>query len=129
MPSTRERSTRNRFTLAAIVAGGGFVALGACGSPSNPDTVGITTAGDDVTVGGGCEVPAQGCPCAPNGLTQACKEVLHNGNYTSCAKGTLTCTGGTWGACVTSHAMFKSLGPVGGGGGQPAHPQNLQDAA
>jgi len=127
MPSTRQRSTRNRLMLVATVAGGGFLALGACGSPSNPDNVGTTNGGDDVTVGGGCGVPAKGCPCAPDGLTQSCEEVIHNGNYTTCAQGKLTCTGGTWSACVTSHAMFKSLGPV--GSPMPAQPQVLSDAA
>ena len=127
MPSTRQRSTRNRLMLVATVAGGGFLALGACGSPSNPDTVGTTTGGDDVTVGGGCEVPAKGCPCAPDGLTQSCEAVVHYGDYTTCSQGKLTCTGGTWSACNVSHAMFKSLGPV--GAPMPAQPQVLSDAA
>ncbi|HSQ68128.1 MAG TPA: hypothetical protein VLM85_33185 [Polyangiaceae bacterium] len=71
------------------------------GVPSNPRP------------GSSCATPNPGCACDTPGQVADCGEVLRkSGNYVSCSMGTMTCSGGTWGACIGDTVATKSLSPV-----------------
>jgi hypothetical protein len=115
MPSMR---TRNRWQLALFAGIGGIVLSSACGSGSNPDTLGGTNGLDSGTVPQSCATPHPGCPCSSKGQSVACGEVVtHDPDGVTCGEGESICDGTTWGTCQISSMMFKSLHPVSAGGG------------
>ena len=114
MPSTRKTPARTRLLLAAFMVLLGVSALGACGSPGNPEVLGGGSGPNDASTGGGC--PGPGCPCSTSGATMACGYVKEqSGSYVTCAEGSSTCTNGAWSPCVADHTTFQSSAPVGGG--------------
>lgn len=115
------RSLLTRIVALGCVSASGVVALGAavsaCGespvvyhpiegsAPSNQTTGPIPAS---------CTTAAEGCPCTSEGQTADCGDVVHRTAYhVSCSKGTLTCTGGVWGACLgekwgTRHSLASA---------------------
>ena len=93
--------------LCAVVFG---LAVVACSSPR--EQVLGDQAANFIEAGAaafGCETPNQGCPCSNEGAAAACGEVtVRSGDYLECSKGTRTCTGGHWGACVGDRVTTSS---------------------
>ncbi len=57
-----------------------------------------------------CGSPHVGCACSTEGAQAACGEVVRkSGDYVTCSQGQMTCTGGTWGACVGDQIYMKSV--------------------
>jgi hypothetical protein len=102
--------------IAVPIAG---LALYACTS-SGPtgDTAGSLP--PNRSSGGTCEPGRQGCACGTDGASIACGEqVSQSGDYVTCAMGSSTCQGGTWGPCVGNTLVTRSLAgtTLGGSGG------------
>ena len=122
--------TGRRWSTAGMVGLVGFVLASACGSPNDASTLGDPPSVDGG--GGGCGgSPSTGCPCATEGQMTACGDVVsQEGSFVTCAEGTRTCTGGSWGACQGTVNVIKSnewMGVSGGGGG--IRTQTLSGAA
>jgi hypothetical protein len=103
----------------------GALLVGACTS-SRPGELG-NSQGDDASYAG-CTTPHPGCGCSSTGSTACGEVVTRDGNYVTCSEGTMTCQGGTWGPCIGTHNVFKSLGPLGGSGGGGIHLLDFADA-
>jgi len=68
--------------------------LGACGGPTVEDR---------------CALPGDGCPCAAEGQTVACGEVVAQGvSDLTCRTGKRSCGGGVWSACAGSAFHVES---------------------
>jgi hypothetical protein len=115
---------RGRAAMAswiACLACAALALVGACtGNPpylQDPD-------GSSIIPSGTCDTPHPGCGCSTENAQTACGEVVRqSGDYVTCSEGTMTCTGGVWGACIGDQVYMKSTGPIGVGGLQT---QDLQ---
>ncbi len=60
-----------------------------------------------------CGTPHVGCACTTPGAQAACGEVVRqSGTYVTCSEGKMTCTSGTWGACIGDAIYNKSVGSI-----------------
>ena len=109
-----------RLSLRAVLASAACAAaaLAAACSSGYPSLLGDADGGSKPpTPGATCTDGKQGCPCATEGATAACGEVLRqSGSYVTCSEGTSTCTNGVWGACMGDTIFVKSVGSVTLGG-------------
>lgn len=100
-----------------------ITAVGAC--VANPPNLGDPDGSIINHPGGSCDTPHVGCACTAEGSQSACGEVVRqSGTYVTCSEGTMTCSGGKWGACVGDTTYIKSNGGMSLGGS--ASTQDLQ---
>jgi hypothetical protein len=105
--------TRRRLACGTVIVAASFVV--GCSSAPNQGDLGGQTSGDENEPVNVCSHPHSGCSCTTPNDTAACGEVVtQDGDYVTCSEGTITCQGGTWGPCIGTHNVFKSVGPLGG---------------
>jgi hypothetical protein len=85
------------LSVESAIAGDGGSASAQTAANSGAPSAGST---------GVCATPAEGCPCGAQGAQINCPgPKVHTGDYTSCADGVRTCSGGQWGACITASVV------------------------
>jgi len=96
MRASDDHSLRHRNYLRSVLTGVGVlfsvaVAMAACSGGSNQ-----------------ANCTGQGCDCGPEGATIDCGETTARGSDSvTCRKGTRTCEGGKWGACVGNSMSIR----------------------
>ncbi len=108
------------------VAASVVAACGACSS--NPPNLGDPDGSfGNPPPGGSCATPHVGCACTAEGAQSDCGQVVReSGTYVTCSEGSMTCSGGKWGACVGATTYMKSISGTTLGGS--ASSQDLQQA-
>lgn len=114
MASMRTSTPWPKWKLGAFVATAIATLVAACGNSAPPlDGPGNGGPSDaSICIAGH---PQEGCPCAPNGGTAACGEVIGQGQgpgVVACGQGTATCVNGQWSACLNETMSFKSTRPL-----------------
>jgi len=105
-----------RYLLPLAVMAVLIASFASCGTDA------LDAAGDGTNLGQptpeACATPNEGCPCPTAGATAECGHVKQqSGDYVACSMGTRTCNGGSWGPCVGSNIVTKTISPSFGGGG------------
>ncbi len=105
-----------RYLLPLAVVAVLIASFASCGADA------LDAAGDGTNLGQptpeACATPNEGCPCPTAGATAECGHVKQqSGDYVACSMGTRTCNGGSWGPCVGSNIVTKTISPSFGGGG------------
>lgn len=89
--------------------------LASCGTDEIPQTISgggggpiVQPPGGPGTGGSECLIPGPGCPCSSTGQVSTCYLPPVDTGYggLECSKGTMTCSGGTWGSCTNVTASF-----------------------
>lgn len=89
----------------------------ACDSERNPSRANLdlewpADAGSTSFAARRCTLPAEGCPCEPEGTTAPCGRIRERvGSYIYCSLGSMTCGGGQWSACTGTRSQRTSVTP------------------